>query len=445
VEQESGKDDVKIPSGEVLILNRREAIKLAILTAAGAIVGGIGTYWIYLKEGILSIISLSVNLEVKPFPPERSFEGIDRRVVKDIVYVIRQARESGVIANKERNPWGDPKQNCVMEVSGDVHFPGRFQKDEAANRSPVIRFLLDHGQNQKDYPFASWALVIRPKMLEIGWRALKESILEAFLQIQDLLPGSISPENTIFSIWDIGDKCGTGSRIKDIAEFALEQERFRMQVENELRRLYSDYDFLLRSAYPNGNHDFDFRNHIWLAWFYNLLYGDQVFLQEVGNDYLVLSIDTNLVDPYFEECLQHFVGQPEFEELLGIINTRRQLQDKIIREALENSQRRVVVVGHDELLIKKAIRLYERDIRKTKITHIVCGHVHKANDKYFGDIRRISVGASLIGGLGNEKLAFPVGYLLAIIANNKGKRRVIIQRIQKQGDPEEYYREHLND
>lgn len=391
-----------------------------------------------IRKGILNPISLQAKLlEKKPLPPEDFLKTKDLPVVGEALEAVDHARKVGGLVMDGENPIGKARARARVEgevakegieeerverlflfVYGDVHQPGSEPEKEATVRSPFYSKLLRFGRDQRERAAKdeSWALEVRPRRLAEGWLSIRLTILANLKLVGDFLKGSESAKGgAAVAILDVGDRCGTGSDIADVAFSTVEDATFRCEVEYAARGATGNTELTVQQIKAKGNHDVDLRNHPFSGEWQEQLYGSQTSLQEVGDTHLVLTIDTNLYDPFWQEYAVKLEGDPRFKEYLEYMRELRQQQDDLIKKAADTGKK-IILVGHDEGLMRKAI-----DLKKTRVTHIISGHAHEASRKEFRQrniegkrIQRIRVGGTYRGVPGREDIRVPVGYAVEI-------------------------------
>lgn len=107
------------------------------------------------------------------------------------------------------------------------------------------------------------------------------------------------------------------------------------------------------------------------------------------------------------------------------------LQKELVQKAL-NSNRKLVVLGHELELIDDII-----PIEESRITHIVCGHLHKASVDYMeeknidGDrVQKIRVGSFMFPPVGWTDPQMPISYSVSIAKDQEGKRVVEVKELK---------------
>jgi hypothetical protein len=129
---------------------------------------------------------------------------------------------------------------------------------------------------------------------------------------------------------------------------------------------------------------------------------------------------------------------PKDIEAISRIIDEMKVQKRLIREAI-GSGRKLVLIGHQESLIEKAI-----DLTQTRVTHLITGHVHKAKRRRLGiknkdgrPIEGLRVGATLLGMPGSDVIQKPVGYLVKIDGSQGEESGVQVEELKARVDFED--------
>ena len=352
-----------------------------------------------------------------------------QEAVNEALEKVHSECESGCIVSRVENPFGQDIDRLTMFVMGDTHIPSDDPRREALNRSPLYKTMQDigvqslkqRGRNRsytadnKDQSNDSWALQEKPRYLVDGFNVLKEHLkAEVKRVVQGQSSDNDQPKSAL-AIIDLGDRTGTDALMGDVAFTALEFMQLRQEAENQARYFGGNKDIHVPIALLQGNHDDDPNNHPLKGVFERQLYGSQIFAQEVGEDTILLSINAEPFDPLYQQEISKLKDNPDFEEYFRLVETEMRQQQELISWALEQNKD-IVLLTHDENLAKKLI-----DFSNSRITHIVCGHTHKATEQTLSEknvagnsIRLIRVGSSLGGIPGFETMPGPIGFTIEI-------------------------------
>jgi len=447
---------------EGLTLTRRNFLRLAILLGAGIAAVACGKVTISatvkLARGEIKLptpMELQARyLEGKPPPPEEFLKTEDYPIVGDTLEKVWKERQEGNIANTSENPFGHLDELDLF-VYGDLHQSGSDPRKSALFRS-VYNILLRIGKNQveafkryarlkftkgekrkeikgeeaeeqeegkvtiherKTFAIDNWALNVRARRLTEGWLALRMILYHNLEDISKKIrqaerePGV---RHDALGVINLGDNCGTESDIADVSSTGDEIIDLGNRLRDRLKQFSGRLIKVVQVVLP-GNHDEDLNNHPFSGDFLRKLYGSQSFLQYVGNEYVILGLNTNLYDTFFIRFKEELEGDPRFMIYLLYVKQQEEEQRCLIEEAIA-SGRKIIVFGHGGGEIMKAI-----DVTKARVTHVIHGHTHTPGIKnlnqrnsYGEVIGEAIVGATLQGIPGWEKVCYPVSYSIHI-------------------------------
>ncbi|MFC1727677.1 hypothetical protein ACFL0Y_04095 [Patescibacteria group bacterium] len=363
------------------------------------------------------------RLNPDPEDDLKQIEEQDLPVVKEARDITEQARENGRLASSERNPFGEIDE-LLMFVVGDLHFSGSNPEKAIENRSPVYQKIQAIGFQtiRQRLKGKNWPLEVKPIKRLQGYYSVMNAVLKALPQQLPSKPKDSSRNKMAIAIFDMGDRSNTEACMGDIALTAIEYEVFRRKAEEiSAEASGEDQEANIFMAMLKGTHDGDvYSRGITGEKFERDLYGSQIFSQEVGDDNLVLALNTNYASRiwlkiYEREKKKVKDSEGDLKKTVGQIEKDMALQKELIQEALK-SGKKIILMGHEEALLKQIIPL-----ENSRVTHIICGHLHTAKIDSIGvrnsdgeTIQRVRVGAAIGGGYGFEPLRDPVGHSVVI-------------------------------
>ncbi|NCN45211.1 MAG: hypothetical protein COU63_04495 [Candidatus Pacebacteria bacterium CG10_big_fil_rev_8_21_14_0_10_36_11] len=289
-------------------------------------------------------------------------------VIAEATELMKARQAEGKLINKETNPLGENVKDLTMMIFGDPHIPGSeledspYELNQPYRLIKKIRAIFLGFKPTKD--------VDRDGATETfnAFQALKQSFVN-HLQTSSR-EGSFTNDSKIL-ITNVGDSGNTEHKMGDNAFAALQLEGMRADLADAAERRETVM------MHAQGNHDSDLNNHgLEHDWFHRELYGSQVFLQEIGDDVVVLSINTNFYSTFWHQHLERRKqgGLNEREEKALALIRQEMEKQKLLIEKAKQSGKRIVLVGHERGYLEQAMG---GNLAETSVVAVVSGHTHK--------------------------------------------------------------------
>lgn len=400
----------------------------------------------------------------------RVVEEKDLEVVHEVVTLYETSRETGKIVNKEKNPLGEQLNDLMIIFFGDTHLPGGNLEEEVYEKNEPYIFLKKVRaillglkkelqqqisvveqepreflalkkalKNLKDRLLTSYQILTSGDEKKIvQWQVniateienLRAEIREddgvtvynafnalknAFIRTIKTTTDSFDPKNSPKVLMaHLGDNISNEQKMGDVAFSAAQLEAERNEIEQR-----SGLATILTKT--QGNHDTDLINYgLEHDAFDRLLFGSQVFYQEVGEDLVVLSLNTNFYSTFWHQhlerrklALQHrieqvasMVGDSEEKVRLQAINDRELVSLAAIRVEMlcqlnlvaeaQNSGKRIILIGHERGYLEQA---FGGKLKDTNVVAVISGHDHKHSqtlkkNNYGKTVHYLNVGAN---------------------------------------------------
>lgn len=378
---------------------------------------------------------------------EMSVPEKDLPVVQEALSLFQEHRDEGRVIGKERNPLGEGEKvrDLTLMIFGDAHIPGsdRAESPYELNEKPYrifkkIRLLflgikekwdkavgktssrmlwsVGNPQEQnftsgKEEPetadFASFEE--KTDTLDdvdnfLAFQALKT----AFTQSVHEIPFSNDSQTLVVNVGDNGD--GYHS-MGDLALAALNLD----QVRSEVSQGTGVPTVMTHLA---GNHDSDLANHdLEHDQFHRDLFGEQIFLQEVGKDCILLAVNTNFYSTFWHEHLQRRKHNltPENRLILENIWKEMRKQKALVEEAI-HSGKKIILLGHERGYLEQALGV---SWSESPVVAVISGHTHK-HERFEGKnkngeaIQFLNVGATQKIGVNGETKRVLSGFSLRV-------------------------------
>lgn len=284
--------------------------------------GGLSDFLIQTKTNLFEPPPIPGHFDKQKNPnPEGNGEVLesDLPVVKEAIELLNKAKKEGGLVSKSENPFGSNLSNIKLEVLGDTQIYGSSPNEAVQRRSKALKQIEEMGPKAKETRKAnleksntvdpvfnsplgfvatgeSWAEDVYPTYSIQAFRASGEAITQDITRSQDFF----KPDSAI-AIIDIGDKSNPEAVLGDICLTAIEYENLRLKAERIAAETNSMHEKVkVFMALLRGNHDSDLHNKGLANEKANIsLYGNQIFYQEVGEDYAILALDTNFASTFW--------------------------------------------------------------------------------------------------------------------------------------------------
>ncbi|MCC6711117.1 MAG: hypothetical protein IT416_02070 [Candidatus Pacebacteria bacterium] len=428
---------------------RPEVIRPKKTTLSDKVISWMCDHWQKIKPGNFRDRKNIVVDETGTGPQPREVEEQNLEVVADVVSLYENSRETGKIVNKEKNPLGENLRDLMMVFIGDTHLPGGNLEEEVYEKNEPYIFLkkvravllgikrevkreievarevqpseflaiktaiknlkdrlvvsyktLVSGDNQAinqlKIKLAGEIDILRAEIREAdgidaynSFNALKNAIVRTVKTATDSSDPANSPQ---LLLAHVGDNISNEQKMGDVAFSAAQLEAERNELEQE-----TGLKTVLTKA--QGNHDTDLINYgLEHDAFDRLLFGSQVFSQEIGDDLVVLSLNTNFYSTFWHQHLERrkvalqrrldqvagLVGESEDKAKLQAINERElaslaeiraeMLKQVQIVEAAKKSGKRIILIGHEQGYLLQTLG---QKIKKSTVVGVVSGHDHR--------------------------------------------------------------------
>lgn len=342
--------------------------------------------WQKIKPGEFSTRENIVIDESSGEPQERVVEERDLEVVGEVLSLYENAKEKGDLISKEKNPLGDDVKEVVMLLFSDTHLPGGNLEEEVYEKNNPYVFL-------KKARALFLGLVNKRLRGEEGEKRSMDDLREdvrqedgidsfnAFLALRNAFTrnllkdrGESEPDSKIL-VTHVGDNVGNEQKMGDVAYSAAHLEEMREEMGKVSQR-----DAVLTKA--QGNHDTDLINYgLEHDAFDREIFGSQVFLQEVGDHMVILSINTNFYSTFWHEHLERRKSQgldKREQAALEAIRKEMETQKQLVEEALA-SGKQIILVGHEKGYLEQAVGGFE----DSNVVAVVSGHteMHSYEEK----------------------------------------------------------------
>lgn len=368
--------------------------------------------------------------------PKQVFER-DLPIVKEAEEICGKAREEERLITKAENHLGNEVESTVLYIMGDLHLPATNPRRGVESKNLLFRAGIEVGPRSRGArrEGKDWLHEEHPSLALDAFLQMKEAVLYDIGQRNDL-----SQPNKALMIIDLGDRVKNDAGIADLAGTAILYEELRREAEERLREASGNKDAKVYETLPQGNHDADIINfRLDQEKEERKLHGTQIFFQEIGKEHALLVLNTNFSSEYWNhyfEIEKKSAKSDEDKEFIAEIKLEIELQKKLVQKAVD-SGRKLIVAGHQMDQIERII-----DLPKSKVTHILSGHVGPEQEDIPLEIQNIDGqnirSTRVVGALGdvpgwekgNPEDWEPVGFAVEIGKDESGQETVKVDRLK---------------
>lgn len=405
--------------------------------------------WQKIKPGEKSF-SERENQVTKETPGSPTKEALvlekDLPVVEEALQVGRENREAGTIISKEINPLGEDVTDLTMMIFGDSHIPGSDRKESPyeLNEKPYrifkkIRLLFlgikekinttigkKSERNSGTFDFQN--LEEKTDFFDgvdnfQAFYALKMTLARKAHELKKTL----TSESKVLVV-NVGDNSDGHDKMGDIALSALNLDSVRDEVAHNINvptfdavtgEVVHNINVLTKMTHLKGNHDTDLNNHgLEHDQFHRDLFGEQIFLQEIGKDCLLLAINTNFYSTFWHEHLERRKQKgltEKDQQILEKIRIEMTKQNMLIQKAVD-SGKRIIFMGHERGYMEQALG---KKWKESGVVAVISGHTHKhenfeGKNKNGQTIHFLNVGATKEVNVDGEKKRVLSGFALRV-------------------------------